>query len=328
MRVSFVAPERALASSITIPLEMLYAARTISQVSGGPNADLELLIAGLDPGPKTMAGDLLISPSTTLANLDYSDLIFVPGLWGSPTKTLRKSAALMDWLCNRHSEGSTLCSLVTGSYFLAEAGLLDGRDATTHWYYFDDFEARYPRVRVDRKRFITVDNNLYCTGSVNAARDVTLHVVEEIFGNSIAGEIAKHFTHEIKRSYESMLLTYQQQDTHHDEFIIKIQEWLQGHYQQPIQIEALAGKFKISVRSLNRRFKAATRMTPLQYLQETRIDQAKQLLKQSNLTIAEIAFAVGYQDTSHFGSLFRKHTGITPMDYRSLVRSKLFKVED
>jgi len=328
MRVSFIALERALASSITIPLEMLYAARSISQVNGGPNADLELLVVGLEPGPANMAGNLLISPTATIASLTQSDLIFVPGLWGSPVKTLRRSAALMEWLVNRHNEGSILCSLVTGSYFLAEAGLLDDRDATTHWYYFDEFEARYPRVRMDRKRFITVDNNLYCTGSVNAARDVTLHLVEEIFGNSIAGEIAKHFTHEIKRSYESMLLTYHQQDTHHDELIIKIQEWLQRHHQESIRIESLAAKFKISLRSLNRRFKTAARVTPMQYLQETRINQAKQLLKQSNLTIAEIAFAVGYHDTSHFGSLFRKYTGITPMEYRSLVRSKLFKVED
>ena len=328
MRVSFIALERALASSITIPLEMLYAARSISRVKGGPNADLELLVAGTEPGHANMAGDLLIAPATTISSLDHSDLIFVPGLWGSPVKTLRKSAALIGWLRDRHRQGSVLCSLVTGSYFLAEAGLLDGRDATTHWYYFDHFEARYPRARLDRKRFITLDNNLYCTGSVNAARDVTLHMVEELFGNSIASDIARHFTHEIKRSYESMLLGYQQQDTHHDEMIIKIQEWLQGHYQESVLIEELAKKYGTSVRSLNRRFKAAARMTPLQYLQQIRIDQAKQLLKQSNLTIAEIAFAVGYQDASHFGSLFRKYNGITPMQYRSLVRSKLFKVED
>jgi transcriptional regulator GlxA family with amidase domain len=328
MRVTFIALERALASSITIPLEMLHAARSISQVNGGPNADLELLVTGVKSGTASMAGNLQIAPATTIASVEHSDLIFVPGLWGSPVKTLRKSTTLLDWLARLHSQGSTLCSLVTGSYFIAEAGLLDGHDATTHWYYFDDFEDRYPRVRLDRKRFITLDNNLYCTGSVNAARDVTLHLVEEIFGNAIAGEIAKHFTHEIKRSYESMLLRYQQQDTHHDELIIKIQEWLQENYQRCIQIDELATKFQISVRSLNRRFKAAARTTPLQYLQETRIDHAKQLLKQSNLTIAEIVFAVGYQDTSHFGSLFRQYTGVTPTEYRSLVRSKLFKVKD
>ena len=328
MRISFVALERALASSITIPLEMLYAAKTISQVTNGPNANVELSVVGLTAGPVPMAGSLSITPSTTIAKVEQSELIFVPGLWGSPIKTLKKSQPLLEWLHHRHTGGSVLCSLVTGSYFLAEAGLLDDRDATTHWYYFDDFESRYPRVRLDRKRFITLDNNLYCTGSVNAARDVTLHLVEEIFGNPVASEIAKHFTHEIKRSYESMLLSYQQQDTHHDELIIKIQEWLQEHYQEPVQIETLAAEFKISVRSLNRRFKAATRVTPLQYLQEMRIDQAKQLLKRSNLTIADIAFAVGYQDASHFGSLFRKFAGVAPKEYRSLVRSKVFKVED
>ncbi len=328
MRVVFVALERALASSITIPLEMLHAARTISRVNGGPNANLELLVAGIEPGISRMAGELMIAPATAIESIDQSDLIFVPGLWGSPVKTLRKSGTLLEWLVKLHGEGSILCSLVTGSYFLAEAGLLDGRDATTHWYYFDDFESRYPRVRLERKRFITLDNNLYCTGSVNAARDVTLHLVEEIFGTGIASDIAKHFTHEIKRSYESMLLGYQQQDTHHDELIIKIQEWIQGNYQHAVQIDELASRFKISVRSLNRRFKAATRTTPVQYLRETRIDHSRQLLKQSNLTIAEIAFTVGYTDTSHFGSLFRQDTGVTPSEYRSLVRSKLFKVKD
>ncbi len=328
MRVVFVALERALASSITIPLEMLHAARTISRVNGGPNANLELLVAGIEPGISSMAGELLIAPATAIESIDQSDLIFVPGLWGSPVKTLRKSGTLLEWLVKLHGEGSILCSLVTGSYFLAEAGLLDGRDATTHWYYFDDFESRYPRVRLERKRFITLDNNLYCTGSVNAARDVTLHLVEEIFGTAIASDIAKHFTHEIKRSYESMLLGYQQRETHHDELIIKIQEWIQGNYQHAVQIDELASRFKISVRSLNRRFKAATRTTPVQYLRETRIDHSRQLLKQSNLTIAEIAFTVGYTDTSHFGSLFRQDTGVTPSEYRSLVRSKLFKVKD
>jgi transcriptional regulator GlxA family with amidase domain len=308
-------------------MEMLYAARTISQVSGGINRDLQLDIIGPDTGPVNMAGGLNIMPSGTFNDLAGADLVFVPGLWGGPVKTVRKSPDLLETLRQCHQSGSVLVSLVTGSYFLAEAGLLDGHTATTHWYYFDDFESRYPAVRLNRKRFITLDNNLYCTGSVNAARDVTSHLVEEIFGEAIAGEIAKHFTHELKQSYESMLLSYRQQDTHHDESVIKIQEWLQSHYPEEVRLDAVAAAFKMSIRSFNRRFKAATRLTPLQYLQEIRVNQAKQLLKQSNLSIAEISFAVGYQDSSHFGSLFRKMTGITPVEYRALVRSKLFTVE-
>ncbi|MCB1669535.1 MAG: helix-turn-helix domain-containing protein [Gammaproteobacteria bacterium] len=328
MRICLIALDRALASSITIPLEMLFAARSISLVEGGRNSDLQLQVVGPGIEQVTMAGGLKLVPTARLEELPGADLIFVPGLWGSPLKTVRKSPRLLRALATCHAAGSTLVSLVTGSYFLAEAGLLDGRSATTHWYYFDDFESRYPAVRLDRRRFITLEERLYCTGSVNAARDVTLHLVEEIFGESIATEIAKHFTHEIKRSYESMLLSYQRQDTHHDEVIIKVQEWLQGHYAEEVRLPSVAAHFKLSVRSLNRRFKSATGQTPLQYVQEIRVNQAKQLLKQSNLTIAEVSFKTGYQDSSHFSSLFRKVTGIAPAEYRALVRSKLFRVEE
>ncbi len=327
MRVGLVAVERALASSITIPLEMLFAARSISQVSRSRNHDLQLEVVGRHTKPVAMAGGLSLVPTVDIGKDRHYDLIFVPGLWGSPHKVLRKSGSLLDWLRDCHQAGSTLVSLVTGSYFLAEAGLLDNRSCTTHWYYFDDFQSRYPAARLDRRRFITQDNDLYCTGSVNAARDVTLHLVEELFGEAIADEIAKHFTHEIKRSYESLLLAGQQQNTHHDETIIKVQEWFQENYTVPVRLDRVAAEFRMSVRSLNRRFKTATGVTPLHYLQEIRMEHAKQLLKQSNLAIAEISDAVGYQDTSYFSSLFRKQAGVTPREYRELVRSKQFRVE-
>jgi transcriptional regulator GlxA family with amidase domain len=309
-------------------LEMLHAAKTISRVKKGVNADLTLDIVGLDLSPVTMAGGMNITPTATINQIKHTDLVIIPGLWGSPFKTLRKCKPLIEWLQLCHSRGSQLCSIVTGSYFLAEAGLLDNRSATTHWYFFDDFQQRYPLVKLDRKRFITLDNKLYCTGSVNAARDVTLHLVEEIFDETVANEVAKHFTHEIKRSYESMLLGYQQQDTHTDEQIIKVQEWLQENYQREILFNSVAAQFKMSVRSLNRRFKTAANKTPIQYLQEIRIAHGKELLKQSNLSIAEVSYAVGFQDTSYFSSLFKKHAGVTPVEYRNLVRSKLFKVEE
>ena len=124
-----------------------------------------------------------------------------------------------------------------------------------------------------------------------------------------------------------MLLASEEKDTHHDEQIIKIQEWLKKHYQEDVALKALAGKFDISVRSFNRRFRLAAGQTPLQYLQEVRLQQAKALLKQSNLSIAEIAYAVGYQDTSYFSSLFKRVNAITPNEYRHLVRTKLFNVE-
>ncbi len=325
--VTLLAIESALASSITIPLEMIHAADVIKRIRNRKAERRRFLIASEHGQPLTMIGGIVIAPQASLADIPRTDLIFIPALWGNPNAIVGAHPGITQWLAAQYALGATICSVGTGSYFLAEAGLLDGRNATTHWYYFDDFSKRYPRVTLQRRRFITHADRLYCTGSVNAVRDVMLHFVERLFTPEVADEVSHHFTHELKRSYESMLLASEEKDTHHDEQIIKIQEWLKKHYQRDVALKTLAEKFDISVRSFNRRFRLAAGQTPLQYLQEVRLQQAKALLKQSNLSIAEIAFAVGYQDTSYFSSLFKRVNAITPNEYRHLVRTKLFNVE-
>jgi transcriptional regulator GlxA family with amidase domain len=285
------------------------------------------LASGTDATELALSGGMHIKCQTTLSSISNSDLIFIPGIWGNPRSSLPKLKPMMNWLIQQYATGSTLCSIVTGSYFLAEAGLLQGKSATTHWRFFDEFSQRYPEIKLQRKRFITNDERLYCTGSINAVRDIMQHFVEQLYGESIASEIARQFTHELKRSYESLLLNEDQQRSHHDEEIIKVQEWLDQNYQADVVIRGLAERFKLSVRSLNRRFKLATNTSPLQYLQNLRIEHAKELLKQSNLAVSEVADMVGYQDASYFTSLFKKATAVTPIEYRSLVRNKLFLAE-
>lgn len=326
--VTIIAVPKALGSTITIPLEMLSAANDIAKSRRQLDKLVTIdLATGTDTTELVLSGGMRINCQTTLSNISNSDLIFVPGTWGNPRSSLPKLKPMMNWLVEQHAAGNTLCSIVTGSFFLAEAGLLKGRSATTHWRFFDEFVERYPDIKLQRKRFITSDERLYCTGSVNAVRDLMLHFVEQLYGESIASEIARQFTHELKRSYESLLLNEDQQRSHHDEVIIKIQEWLDQNYQADVVISTLAEKFRLSVRSLNRRFKLATNTSPLQYLQGLRIDHAKELLKQSNLAVSEVADMVGYQDASYFTSLFKKVSAVTPIEYRSLVRNKLFLAE-
>lgn len=327
-RVTIIAVPKALGSTVTIPLEMLSAANDIAKSRRQLNKLVTIdLVSGSDSTELLLSGGMHINCQSTLSSIRHSDLIFVPGVWGNPRSSLNKLKPMMDWLVQQHAAGNTLCSIVTGSFFLAEAGLLEGKSATTHWRFFDEFSQRYPNIKLQRKRFITCDDRLYCTGSVNAVRDIMLHFVEQLYGESIASEIARQFTHELKRSYESLLLKEDQQRSHHDEEIIKVQEWLDQNYQADVLISALAQRFKLSVRSLNRRFKLATNTSPLRYLQSLRIEHAKELLKQSNLAISEVADMVGYQDASYFTSLFKKLTAVTPIEYRSLVRNKLFLAE-
>ena len=326
--VTIVTLPGALGSTVTIPLEMLSAANDIARARGEQEKIVDLEIASTNAGPIVLSGGLSIDCNTTLEKINKTDLIFVPGLWGNPRRYVQKYGALSQWLSRQHAKGAMLCAITTGTHFVAEAGLLNGKPATTHWRYFDQFQQQYPEVRLQRKRFVTHGDNIYCTGSVNAARDIMLHFVQLLHGESIASEISRQFTHELKRSYESLLLSKDQNSSHHDETIIKVQEWLQENYAQAVQIAALANRFRLSVRSLNRRFRMATNTTPLQYLQDLRISQAKELLKQSNLVVAEVADKVGYQDASYFTGLFKKLNAVTPNEYRRLVRNKLFIAEN
>lgn len=325
--VTILAIEHGLASSITIPLEMIQAADIIERIRDRQAKRQRIVIAAVSTEPVTMTGGIVIKPAVSIAAIESTDLIFVPALWGNPNVIVKRYPLVTSWLQRHYNRGATICSVGTGSYFLAAAGLLDRRNATTHWYYFDDFQARYPLIKLQRKRFITHADRLYCTGSVNAVRDVMLHFVEQLFSSKVADEVSHQFTHELKRSYESMLLGLEESHSHHDELIIKIQEWLQRNYQKQVKLADVARLFDVSTRSFNRRFRAVVDKSPMEYLQDLRLNQAKSLLKHSNLSIAEIAFAVGYQDNSYFSSLFKRINTITPNEYRHLVRNKLFNVD-
>jgi len=325
--VSIIALDKSLGSAITIPLEMLSAANDVARARKQTDKINQIEIIGTGNKLIQLTGGLAIRAARSIHQVPATDLIFVPGIWGNPRAAVRRHPELLTWLQQQSAAGATICSITTGSYFLAAAGLLDGKSATTHWRNFDDFQRRYPRVKLQRKRFITAADNLFCTGSVNAARDLMLHFVGQLYDESIANEIARQFTHELKRSYESLLLEQDPHSTHNDETIIKVQEWLQGNFQNLVQLKSLSEQFGMSVRSLNRRFKQASNTTPLQYLQELRINHAKELLKRSNLGIGEVADRVGYHDASHFCEIFKKLTAVTPKEYRRLVRNKLFLAE-
>lgn len=319
--------KKALGTSITIPMEMLNAADLIRRIEGGREANLVMQIATLDGGNLVLPGGIELVCGNRLQDIGQTDLIIIPAMWGNPRGVVKNSPRLITWLRRRHAAGTPICAVGTGSYFLAEAGLLDNKVATTHWYYFDQFATLYPGVHLQRDRFITRAGNLFCAGSVNSVRDVMLYFIEQFFSPTAAHQVSRHFTHEIKRTYSSSLLKHAPQNFHGDENVIEIQEWMQHRYAGEISLEIIATHFGISVRSLNRHFKHATGKTPMQYLQQVRIDNAKELLKNTNLSIAEVAYRVGYPDASYFSALFRKMISLSPKEYRRLVRKKLFQVE-
>lgn len=151
-----------------------------------------------------------------------------------------------------------------------------------------------------------------------------MHFIQRFLGKAVASHVERHFSHEIRKSYENSGYFENAYNPHPDEDITQIQIWLQDNYHRQIVLSQVADRFGMSVRTLNRRFKAALGKTPLEFLQEVRMNIARDLLKTSNLSIGEIADKVGYQDTSYFTVLFKKQLATSPNDYRKTVRAKLF----
>jgi len=326
--VTIVGYRKVLGTSITIPIEMLNAADLISRI-GGKNRGkdgLSMQLVSMNGQNIQLNAGLELVCKHSLEDIDETDMVILPAIWGNPLGVVRQTPELTQWLGKLQGSNVIICAAGTGSYFPAEAGLLNNKVATTHWYYFDQFNDTYPEVLLQRDRFITKAGNIFCAGSVNSIRDVMLHFIEEYYSADVADQVSRHFTHEIKRSYTSSFLKNSPKNYHDDEAIIDIQEWLHSRYNEEITLGSLSDKFGITVRSLNRRFKQATGRSPMQYLQQVRIENAQELLKTSNLSIAEIAYSVGFPDNSYFSALFRKSISLSPKEYRNLVRKKLFEV--
>ncbi len=314
----------ALATSVTLPFEILQAASQMASVKSRSGPQVRMLLAAPEAGLMRLASGLTLQPDTTFSELPALDLLLLPAIWRNPLPTI---AAMRDWeemLRRFAGAGTRICSVGTGSCLLAEAGLLHGQPATTHWNYFDQFARRYPDVLLKTRHLITQSGNIYCVGSVNSIADLMVHIAEEWFGSRIARAIEHQFSPEIRRSFRAAAYQGEADSSHHDETIVEAQQWLQEHLGASVSMTELASRLHLPTRTLNRRFRQATGVSPQFYLQRLRINHAKELLRHSNLGIAEIAWQLGLQDASYFSQLFRRHSGVSPLRYREAVRGKLF----
>jgi len=315
----------ALATSVTLPMEILQAA---SQMAAAARQErqpsVNFLLAAADTKPIKLATGITLQPDLALDMLPPLDMLLLPAIWRNPVPTINAARTWLHYLREFAAAETRICSVGTASCLLAEAGLLTGKPATTHWNYFDKFASRYPDVNLKPRHLITQSERIYCVGSVNSIADLMVHIIEEWFGSRVARAIENQFSPEIRQSFQGAAYQSEPEGSHHDETVLEGQQWLQDHLNQSISIAELAQVLGISGRSLNRRFTQATGFSPQAYLQSQRIARARDLLRSSNLSVSEVAWQVGLQDVSYFSKLFRQHAGMTPLAYRSAVRGKLF----
>ena len=249
-----------------------------------------------------------------------ADLVIVPTIGAPIAQVLEANPGLVDWLGGFREAPNgqvRLASNCTGAFLLAEAGLLDGRQATTHWGFSNQFRKRFPGVDLQPEKLITVDGHIACAGGGMAWWDLGVYLVERYAGAKVARELAKAFVIDAGRTSQAPYGALQARRYHSDAAILKLQDWLDVNYTRPVTLQALAAFADLTERSLIRRFKAATGDTPTSYLQILRIEAARQHLENSRVAVEEVTRLVGYEDVSSFSRLFRKHTGLAPGIYRA-----------
>lgn len=325
--ITLVALPSSLATSISLPLEILNSANEQVRIHDRKQPRIALDVVSDQAGPVKTAGGLTLVATAEPEAVSHTDLLILPSLWRNPVSALKRHQRLLPWLRSMAEQQTRVCAVGTSSYFLAEAGLLDGKPATTHWYYCDQFSQRYPKVAVKRQFLITQADNIYCVGSVNSIADLMVHFIQQFYGQRIARQVEAQFSPEIRRPFEEHAYADPSSHPHHDESIIEAQEWMRQHHQQTVNLAQLADHLGLSPRSFNRRFKEAVGITASDYLQKQRLHTARELLRTSNLSIHEVAAQSGYQDSSYFCARFKAAMGQTPLAYRKSVRGKLFNLD-
>lgn len=317
--VTVVLLEAGYASTAIGPIEVFHSAGKLWNWLHG---DLEqprfrVRIASIDGASVTSLCALGLTPTCSIEDIKQTDIVILPASGWDVHEQIARSTRLLPWLREQHGRGAYIAGICTGVAFLAESGLLDGRQATTHWGVADAFRERYPKVNWRTEHFVTEDGRLFCSGGVYASIDVSLYLVEKFCGHEVAVQCAKSLLLSMPRSRQSGYAMQALSRPHSDAGIRAIEDYLQNNFHRDISIDDLAHRTRLSPRTFIRRFKAATGNVPHAYLQLLRISAAREMLEQGAASIRAVSLKVGYQDVAFFRTLFKRHTGMTPGEYRT-----------
>lgn len=315
--ITLLALEGCFSSAISNLVDSLWIANAWHRALGcDAQALFETCVVTWDGQPVRAVGNLRLQPDAAMEAVDRTDAIVIPACMPLPERAMPGIAPIMVWLTAQHQRRTLLASTCTGAFLLAEVGLLEGKAATTNWQFARQFRRRYPKVRLQMDRLLTEDGNIVCAGATSAVMNLGLHLIRRFGSEDLAAVCAKAFLVDPHRDSQAPYAIFQPRKRHGDEKILQAQQWLEENYGANVAIDELAGQVGISPRHFKRRFRKATGETPLGYLQNVRIEAAKEKLANSRENVNEITYCIGYEDSSTFRRLFKKHTGISPREYR------------
>lgn len=286
-------------------------------VRAGSAPLFDIKLVGLNPNASQRNGVYTIKPDLLISQVSKTDLIIIPAMLGEFKSALALNEAFIPWVVKQYTQGAELASFCVGAFFLAATGLLDGKRCATHWRYASEFRRLYPNAHLVDDKILTEDAGIYTSGGAYSYTNLLLYLVEKHAGRDVAVLIAKMFMIDIDRHSQSPFIMFSGQKEHEDDLIIKAQEFIEKNFQEKITVDQLADMLALGRRSLERRFKKATSNTVTEYIQRVKIEAAKKQLETSRKTVSELMYEIGYSDTKAFRSIFKKITGLSPIEYRN-----------
>jgi len=317
MKVAILNFTGAVNSSVIGPYDILTKIKMIEQMLGVSNnkVNFEVDIVSSPMVDKRFPG--LINGTRALPDKTKYDLVIIPAMeFELIEKVLSNEKTMIEWVRRQYDAGSEVASICLGTFILAATGILDGKSATTHWMGVPAFRQLYPQVNLVDDKVIIDEGRIYSCGAAFSFTSLMIYLVEKFCGRDMAIAASKVLMIHVHDSGQNSFAIFDLQRSHNNKSIIGIQDFIEKHYRDELYINKLAEKFNMSNRTLIRRFTESTGNTPLEYIQRVRVEAAKRLLEKSKEGIEQVCIKSGYEDFNFFRKVFRRHTGLSPQEYR------------
>lgn len=314
--VSILVPESSVMQAIADP-QYLFSAVNQFLAASGKQPLFNVQLVGAKKEVKLNGGMFSVHTDVQLDDVEKTDLVFIPALFGDMKTAIAQNQNLVPWINDQYDKGAEVASLCVGAFLLASTGLLNGKKCSTHWGFQNEFRELFPDVEVVDGSIITEEHRIYSSGGANSYWNMLLHLVEKYTDRDTAILASKYFAIDIDRESQTAFAMFKGQKNHSDEAIKNAQEFIEKHYQDKISVDELADRVAVGRRSFERRFKQATNNSVLEYIQRIKIEAAKRSFESSRNNITEVMYHVGYTDTKAFRTIFKKITGLTPIEYRN-----------